>query len=186
MKASSSALGARGSAPSCLTQPQRNLLLPRHQAPPFSRPFSRLAPVTPAAATSSLRRRGACCNAALSALARGGSRATRVHCLCHLGRATARCARPRPDAARCGSQCGEQRVARASYGGASARASGWQAAPLPVVAMTPPWTFCQALRADLLTARGVRGGVGFKAPSALTLPVRLPRAVCACAACANP
>ena len=126
-------------------------------------------------------------SAALSALARGCSRATRAR---RLGLATARClsrcARARPDAARCGSQCGEQRVARASYGGASARASGWQAAPLPVVALTPPWTFCQALGADLVTAREVYGSVGFKAPSALTLPVRLPLAARACAACANP
>ena len=154
MKAS---LGAHVSAPSD-RHAKKNMPLPRHQAPPPYAPLCTLprhqAPPPYAPLCTLLT---ACC--------------------------LSRCARARPDATRCGSQCGEQRVARASYGGASARASGWQAAPLPVVAMTPPWTFCQALRADLLTARGVRGGVGFKAPSALTLPVRLPRAVCACAAC---
>ena len=60
-----------------------------------------------------------------------------------------------------------------------------KAAPLPVVALTPPRTFCQALRTDLLTAHGVRGGVVFKASRAPTLPVRLLLAVYAFAACAN-
>ena len=95
-------------------------------------PLSHARAVIPAAAVCSLRRRGACCNAALSALARGGSRAT---CARRLGLATtrclSRCARARPDAARCRSQCGVERVARASYGGASARAYGWQVVPLP-------------------------------------------------------
>ena len=49
-----------------------------------------------------------------------------------------------------------------------------------------PWTFCQALRADLATAREVYDGVGVKVPRAPTLPVRLLLAVCACAAFATP
>ena len=169
--------------------------VPRHQSSRPSAPCSRQPASrrrTRCCCVFPLRRRGAYRNAALSALARGGSRATRVHRLCRLGRATARSlsrrARALPDAARCVSQCGAQRVTRASYGGARPRACGWQAAPLPVVALTPtpPWTFCQALGADLLTARGVLGGVGFKAPRAPTLPVRLLLAVYAFAACANP
>ena len=67
----------------------------------------------------------------------------------------------------------------------SARLVGKRRRCLPVVALTPS-ALCQALCADLVTARGTRGGVGFKAPRAPTLPVRLPLAACACAACANP
>ncbi len=42
------------------------------------------------------------------------------------------------------------------------------------MALTLPCAFCQALRADLLTACGVRGGVSVKMQCAPTLPVRLP------------
>ena len=187
MKASACLQSSPKSAKRCLP---RHLpgCLPRHRScPPRALPPARRAPraVALAAAVSSLQLRGAYRSAPLSALARGGSRAT---CARRLGRATARCrsrrARALPDAARCVSQCGAQRVARASDGGARARACGWQAAPLPVVALTPPWTFCQA-RADLLTAHGVRGGVVFKASRAPTLSVRLTLAVYAFAACAN-
>jgi hypothetical protein len=57
---------------------KKNLPLPRHQAPPPYAPLARRAPVTTAASASSLQRRGACCYSALSALARGGCRATRA------------------------------------------------------------------------------------------------------------
>ena len=104
-------------------------------------------------------------------------------CTCHCMLPLTPCARPsRCYALRVAVWCSSRR-AHLLWRCVCARV-WWKEAPLPAVALTLPCAFCQALRADLLTACGVRGGVSVKMQCAPTLPVR--HTLTAWAACANP